>query len=62
MPRVAHTKHGTSPAARSAAISCSNASARMANDASWGTVRIRSVPKPAMRNPFSMLEWACDVA
>ena len=26
------------------------------------TVRSRSVPMPAMRRPFSMLEWACDVA
>ena len=26
-----------------------------------GTMRIRSVPTPAMRSPFSMLECACDV-
>ena len=26
---------------------------------SCGTMRMRSVPMPAMRRPFSMLEWAC---
>ena len=37
-------------------------SGTIANDASWAMVRMRSVPMPAMRRPFSTLEWACEVA
>ena len=58
---MAHTKNGTSPASRSAATIVASAAGSMANvTGSWGTMRIRSVPMPAMRSPFSMLEWACD--
>ncbi len=62
VPCVEQTKNGTSPSRRSAAIISASASARIANESSWGTMRIRSVPTPAIRRPFSMLEWACDVA
>ncbi len=62
VPWVAQTKNGTSPAARSAAIVSASASARIANEWSWATSRSRSVPIPAMRSPFSTLEWVCSVA
>jgi hypothetical protein len=62
VPWVAPTKNGTSPAARSASIASARASARIANDPSWGTIRSRSVPMPAMRRPFSTLEWDWAVA
>ena len=52
VPRVAQTKNGTRPRSRSSAIIASRASTRMANASSWGTVRIRSVPMPAMRKPL----------
>ena len=62
VPCVAQTKNGTSPAASSASIASASAAGTIANDASWATVRMRSVPMPAMRRPFSMLECACEVA
>ena len=62
VPRVAHTKNGTRPASRSAAIAAARASGRMANALSWATTRIASVPMPAIRSPFSTLEWAWAVA
>jgi hypothetical protein len=62
VPWVLHTQKGRSPAARSAATSAASASTSIANDASWGTTRSRSVPMPAMRSPFSILECACAVA
>ena len=62
MPWVAQTKKGVRPAARSASIAAASASGRIAKAASWATIRRRSVPMPAMRRPFSTLEWACAVA
>jgi hypothetical protein len=62
VPAVAHTKKGRRPAARSSAMAASSASGRMANAASWATTRRLSVPTPATRTPFSIDEWACEVA
>ena len=62
VPWVAQTKNGTRPAARSAAMASASASARIAKTWSWATSRSRSVPIPAMRSPFSTLEWDCSVA
>ena len=62
VPRVAQTKNGTSPAATSAPTIAASAAGPWRTWRSWATTRSRSVPMPAMRSPFSMLEWACDVA
>ncbi|MEZ5251778.1 MAG: hypothetical protein R2713_22000 [Ilumatobacteraceae bacterium] len=39
VPRLQHTQNGVSPAATSAATSSANASGRIANCSSWGTIR-----------------------
>ena len=62
VPRVAHTKNGVSPAARSDSISVASESGRIANSASCSTTRIDLLPTPAIRSAFSTLEWACAVA
>ncbi len=62
VPWVVHTKNGSRPASRSAAIIASRAPGCIAKFASCGTMRMRSVPIPAMRRPFSMPECAWAVA
>ena len=61
VPWLAHTQNGCSPAALSSAMAASSASGRMAKSRSTATTRIRSVPIPAIRSPFSIDEWAWAV-
>ena len=62
VPAVAQTKNGRRPAARSSATAAASASGSIAWRSSWATTRRLASPTPAMRTPFSIDEWACDVA
>ena len=59
--RAAHEERNEPVVAGRCSTAAANASGRIANCSSWSTTRIRSVPIPAMRRPFSTDECACEV-